>query len=239
MASFFDDPDSDNEDSYRSIPAQPRASSSRAPSTVNGNEGYTTNSIAPTSPSNRSRAFSLIPGTESDARSLRDGESEIGSVGIDLDLEGDGEEDNDVKRLGRCWVKERGTGDIMPWEGDLIDQVFDKLEQQVSPRGSLIRSITSGGTRRYGGLEYAFWNRGCRKTGFDDQDCHKRLRWSLQGRSKADKTIAKDGQYLTGRSTDLRRRAFQIDARANRDGEGQVPSEELCENTFTQGKSSG
>lgn len=48
----------------------------------------------------------------------------------------DDEEDNDVKRLGRCWVKERGTGDVMPWEGDLIDLLFDKLEQQVSPSPS-------------------------------------------------------------------------------------------------------
>ena len=43
----------------------------------------------------------------------------------------DEDEGNDVKRLGRIWVKERGTGDIMPWEGDLMDLLFDKLEQQV------------------------------------------------------------------------------------------------------------
>lgn len=45
----------------------------------------------------------------------------------------DEDEGNDVKRLGRIWVKERGTGDIMPWEGDLMDALFDKLEQQVCP----------------------------------------------------------------------------------------------------------
>lgn len=47
------------------------------------------------------------------------------------ELEGDM---NDVRRLGLVWVRERGTGDIMRWEGDLIDSIFDKLEQQVSFR---------------------------------------------------------------------------------------------------------
>lgn len=47
------------------------------------------------------------------------------------DVEDDEDEGNDVKRLGRVWVKERGMGDILPWEGDLMDQLFDKLEQQV------------------------------------------------------------------------------------------------------------
>lgn len=123
MASFFDDPDSDHEESY-GRPAQPRASSSRAYSTHD-------ESIAPTSPSTRSRTFSLVPGTE-DEISLRDGAPGT-DADLDLDLlNGDDEEDNDVKRLGRAWVKERGTGDIMPWEGDLIDLLFDKLEQQVS-----------------------------------------------------------------------------------------------------------
>ncbi|KAK8854666.1 hypothetical protein IAR55_003405 [Kwoniella newhampshirensis] len=40
------------------------------------------------------------------------------------------EEMDDVKRMGMIWVKERGTNDIMGWEGDLIDGLFDKLEQQ-------------------------------------------------------------------------------------------------------------
>jgi GINS complex subunit 4 len=52
----------------------------------------------------------------------------------DLDLDGEEEDEgNDVRRMGRIWVKERGTVDIMQWEGDLIDTLFDKLEQQVSP----------------------------------------------------------------------------------------------------------
>lgn len=54
------------------------------------------------------------------------GTSEMG-----MDEDEDEDEGNDVKRLGRIWVKERGTGDIMPWEGDLMDALFDKLEQQV------------------------------------------------------------------------------------------------------------
>lgn len=124
MSSFFDDPDSDHEteQSYPR-PGQARASSSRARSPT------TTNSIAPTSPSH-SRAFSLIPGTEDDGASRGIG-SEMGDMEDEAEDEG-----NDVKRLGRIWVKERGTGDIMPWEGDLMDTLFDKLEQQVClPRG--------------------------------------------------------------------------------------------------------
>jgi hypothetical protein len=53
--------------------------------------------------------------------------------GSEMDEGEDEDEGNDVKRLGRIWVKERGTGDIMPWEGDLMDALFDKLEQQVRP----------------------------------------------------------------------------------------------------------
>jgi GINS complex subunit 4 len=69
-------------------------------------------------------------------------------MGLDREMDMDeddaeGEGDNDVKRLGRSWVKERGTGDIMPWEGDLIDQLFDKLEQQVSSRFTVHRSAFS------------------------------------------------------------------------------------------------
>lgn len=56
-----------------------------------------------------------------------------GTEDLDLDGEEDEDEGNDVRRMGRIWVKERGTVDIMQWEGDLIDTLFDKLEQQVSP----------------------------------------------------------------------------------------------------------
>jgi hypothetical protein len=79
---------------------------------------------------------------------------------MDLDTilgEGAGEEElegdmDDVRRLGLVWVRERGTADIMRWEGDLIDSVFDKLEQQVS--SSFHLSITQfqamqGARRKY------------------------------------------------------------------------------------------
>jgi hypothetical protein len=59
---------------------------------------------------------------------------------MDVDVDDDalqsmlGEEEDDaddVKRLAKAWVKERGTQAIMQWEGDLMDELFDKLEQQV------------------------------------------------------------------------------------------------------------
>lgn len=42
------------------------------------------------------------------------------------------EDDNDVKQLIRAWMRERGTRDIMLWEGELLDTVLHKVEQQVS-----------------------------------------------------------------------------------------------------------
>jgi hypothetical protein len=45
------------------------------------------------------------------------------------------EDDNDVKRLIRAWMRERGTRDIMDWEGDLVDTVLNKVDQQVSKHG--------------------------------------------------------------------------------------------------------
>lgn len=46
------------------------------------------------------------------------------------------EDDNDVKQLIRAWMRERGTRDIMLWEGELLDTVLHKVEQQVSSRPS-------------------------------------------------------------------------------------------------------
>lgn len=43
------------------------------------------------------------------------------------------EDDNDVKQLIRAWMRERGTRDIMLWEGELLETVLHKVEQQVSP----------------------------------------------------------------------------------------------------------
>jgi hypothetical protein len=45
---------------------------------------------------------------------------------------------DDVRRLGVVWVRERGTSDILQWEDDLVSDVFDKLEQQVSTHQSWI-----------------------------------------------------------------------------------------------------
>ncbi|WVR09486.1 hypothetical protein IAU60_006554 [Kwoniella sp. DSM 27419] len=53
------------------------------------------------------------------------GEGDGGEMDLDL------EDLDDVRRIGLVWVKERGTPEIMPWEGDLVDNIFDKLEQQV------------------------------------------------------------------------------------------------------------
>ncbi|OCF32764.1 hypothetical protein I317_02129 [Kwoniella heveanensis CBS 569] len=52
-------------------------------------------------------------------------------AGTDLGLDDLDEELDDVRKLGMIWVKERGTPELMPWEGDLMDSVFDKLEQQA------------------------------------------------------------------------------------------------------------
>jgi hypothetical protein len=48
------------------------------------------------------------------------------------DGDGDERELDDVRRLGKVWVRERGMVGIGQWEGDLVDSLFDKLEQQVS-----------------------------------------------------------------------------------------------------------
>ena len=42
------------------------------------------------------------------------------------------EDDNDVKQLIRAWMRERGTRDIMLWEGELLETILHKVEQQVS-----------------------------------------------------------------------------------------------------------
>ncbi|WRT68534.1 uncharacterized protein IL334_005511 [Kwoniella shivajii] len=55
--------------------------------------------------------------------------SELG-LDVDLDLDLDMEELDDVKKLGKIWTRERGTVELGNWEGDLIDGIFDKLEQQ-------------------------------------------------------------------------------------------------------------
>lgn len=88
-----------------------------------------------------SRLQSASPGpsgygpTEDDMASLAGGpnggmEDDEDALGMMLDRED--EEMDDMKRMCRAWVRERGTIDIMAWEGDLIDGLMDKLEQQAS-----------------------------------------------------------------------------------------------------------
>lgn len=77
------------------------------------------------------RLESTLSPHRSDRFSTGIDEDEMAS-GMELDGEADKDELDDVRKMGRVWVKERGTVDIMPWEGDLIDTLFDKLEQQVS-----------------------------------------------------------------------------------------------------------
>lgn len=42
------------------------------------------------------------------------------------------EVEDDLRLLERAWVKERGVADVLQWEGELVDSVLDKVEQQVS-----------------------------------------------------------------------------------------------------------
>ncbi|OXG78873.1 hypothetical protein C349_04630 [Cryptococcus neoformans var. grubii Br795] len=48
----------------------------------------------------------------------------------EIDEEMEIEDMDDVRKMGLVWTRERGTTDIMPWEGELVDALLDKLEQQ-------------------------------------------------------------------------------------------------------------
>lgn len=41
------------------------------------------------------------------------------------------EAEDDLRLLERAWVKERGVAAVLQWEGELVDSVLDKVEQQV------------------------------------------------------------------------------------------------------------
>jgi len=47
---------------------------------------------------------------------------------------------DDLRRLARVWVRERGTLAILMWEGEVVDSLLDKLEQQVS----LVMGVING-----------------------------------------------------------------------------------------------
>ncbi|ORY35645.1 hypothetical protein BCR39DRAFT_511283 [Naematelia encephala] len=141
--SFFDNEEEEDESPFNaSVAAQPAEPIGGWSSAEGSSSRY-----------NRNRASSLVSATESGigSRSFlsrlestvsphgkgRSGglfnqtqdEDEVG-VGID-DEEDDEDELDDVSRMGKVWVRERGTVDVMRWEGDLIDTLFDKLEQQA------------------------------------------------------------------------------------------------------------
>ena len=89
------------------------------------------------------RGQSRARDTDLDLDSTPRAERRRARLGTDADMDvdedalqsmlGDEDEGDDVRRLSRAWVKERGTQAIMQWEGDLMDELFDKLEQQVCP----------------------------------------------------------------------------------------------------------
>lgn len=142
MSSFFDN---DDEDDYSLPRRQPQAGPSRRPVNLSSDpsdrarESSVTSST--TAPGQGPRSFlsrlesTLSPGP-SDALSVGLGDLHSdyplpGETG-GMDLDGEEEEDlDDVRRMGKVWVRERGTVDVMPWEGELIDTLFDKLVQQV------------------------------------------------------------------------------------------------------------
>ncbi|WWC63423.1 uncharacterized protein I303_106025 [Kwoniella dejecticola CBS 10117] len=77
------------------------------------------------------------PGSGYGGSLLGDEDEDGGGSGLDMGdgFEGEDEDEeeedmNDVKKLSKCWVRERGTVELGEWQGDLIDAVFDKLEQQ-------------------------------------------------------------------------------------------------------------
>jgi hypothetical protein len=133
MPSFFDEPDSDEDSSLpvsshamppprRSFAANAEASSSRLDSVgldplSGGGSG---------SRSFMSRLSTSVAGSPPRGSGLR----QTSTVAEDdLEIE-EVLNDNDIKKLGRVWTRERGTVNLMPWEEDVIDTVLDKLEQQ-------------------------------------------------------------------------------------------------------------
>lgn len=135
MSSFFDD---DDEGQYPAGQAQ--AGSSRA------------GSVAPRSFLTRLSSMAGTPAPGLYGESVLDGATDAGGAGGPMDAEpapepssifstadispGAEEETlDDVRRLSRCWVRERGVPGLLRWEGELLDSLLDRLEQQVSWAG--------------------------------------------------------------------------------------------------------
>ncbi|KAJ9123769.1 hypothetical protein QFC24_003543 [Naganishia onofrii] len=56
----------------------------------------------------------------------------LADIGLGGEQEEDEEEETEVKRLTKVWVRERGTPEIMQWEGELVEECLHRLQQQVS-----------------------------------------------------------------------------------------------------------
>jgi hypothetical protein len=241
--SFFDNDDED--DNY---PVQPRAGPSR-PARTNNRVGRapsivsatTTTSAGAGSRSFLSRLGSTVSpgrsdpyrGQEYDDDMLEDevhrAEGRLddleldGEGGPELDDEDEGEMD-DVRKMGKVWVKERGTVDLMSWEGDLIDTLFDKLEQQVCRCAYLLPA-----PRMWTPLRSMRTSRCPRRSGYQ-----RSATFHLAPRADG---AAKDGRHVTLRSPDIRRRTLQARARQDRDGTRQVCHPVICPHEAAQGES--
>ena len=93
-------------------------------------DGGTDDLSTPRGPGRGRRDQGRILRSESGMDLDRDEDNGGGEV-LEGMLGDEGDEGDDVRRLSRAWVKERGTQAIMEWEGELMDELFDKLEQQV------------------------------------------------------------------------------------------------------------
>lgn len=52
------------------------------------------------------------------------------SVSTDIKPEATVPDEPHITRLLRTWIRERGTPEIQPWSGDLVDTVLDQIKQQ-------------------------------------------------------------------------------------------------------------
>ncbi|KAL7414976.1 hypothetical protein BDY24DRAFT_338614 [Mrakia frigida] len=65
-----------------------------------------------------------------DSPSDDDDDGDDGADGDDGGAD-DGEEDTRVRRLMRAWVAERAAPSVLRWEGDIVDDLMHKVEQQT------------------------------------------------------------------------------------------------------------
>ncbi|KAL1413039.1 GINS complex subunit [Vanrija albida] len=120
MSSFFDDDD-------EPFPQAAQAGSSRAGSAAPGRFLTRLSSIAGTPAPGFAESEAAAPMDE-------DAAAPEHSIFSAAELAPGAEEDalDDVRRLARVWVRERGVPGLLGWEGDLLDSLLDRLEQQQS-----------------------------------------------------------------------------------------------------------